>query len=145
MGSEQQQSGITWKALAATEEGSLSFPGSTLVAEEHHDEGEGWGFDASVLSAMLHRSYGVDAEPNRIMSWFEEQLTMRRWAPGGGEPFKPRVSLGYSSYSRERRKFFLGVFGRADERPPWTYWHSSWNELGTHHDFTLSESSPKDA
>jgi hypothetical protein len=137
--------GITWKALAATEEGSLSFPGSTLVAEEHHDEGEGWGFDATQLSAMLNRGYGVDAQPDEIMSWYEEQLTGRGWTPGGGEPFKSRVSLGYRSYSRERREFFLRVSGRAEERPPYIYWRSSWNELGTHYDITLSESSADDA
>jgi hypothetical protein len=86
MGSEEQRPDITWKALATTEEGGLSFPGSILVDEAHHDEGEGWGFDASQLSAMLFRSYGVNAQPNEIMSWFEEQLIMRGWTPKGGEP-----------------------------------------------------------
>jgi len=145
MGSEGQGPGITWKALSTTEEGSLSFPGSILVDERHHDEGEGWGFDASQLSAMLYRSYGVDAQPSEIMSWFEEQLTMRGWTPKAGEPFKSGVSMGYSSYSWERRNFFLRVFGRAEERPPWTFWRSSWNELGTHFDITLSEASADDA
>jgi hypothetical protein len=145
MGAQEHRPGITWKALAATEEGSLSLPGSTLVDEEHHDEGEGWGFDASLLSAMLFRSYGVNAQPNEIMSWFEEQLMMRGWTPQGGEPFKPGAFIGYSSYSWDRRDFFLRVFGRAEERPPWTYWRSSWNALGTHYDITLSETSADDA
>jgi len=145
MDNQERRPGMPWKALAATEEGSLSLPGSTLVDEEHHDEGEGWGFDATQLSAMLHRSYGVDAQANEIMSWFEEQLTMRGWTPKGGEPFKPGVSIGFSSYSWERRNFFLRVFGRAEERPPWTHWHSSWNELGTRYDITLSETWVYDA
>jgi hypothetical protein len=69
---------------------------------------------------------------------------MRGWTPKG-EPFKPGASIGYSSYSWERRNLFLRVFGRAEERPLWTYWRSSWNELGTHYDITLSEASAGDA
>jgi hypothetical protein len=143
MGSQKQRPGITWKALAATEEGGLTFPGSALLEEEHYDEGEGWGFDAVQLSAMLNRRYAVEADPDEVMAWFDEQLRQRGWQPRGGMNFKPG-DMGHAFYSREASHFTLRVFGRAGDRPWWTFWRRSWSGPELHYDITLSEASAED-
>jgi hypothetical protein len=137
---DQQDQGITWESLAASAEGNLRFPGSTLVEEEHHDEGEGWGFDNVTMSAMLNRHWTVDAEPDEVMDWFSRELVARGWTARGSAPFKPGL-IGHSFFGRENSDFTLRVIGRTETRPSWTFWRRSWNDGGLHYDVTLSASS----
>lgn len=91
---DQQRERISWQSLAASEVAQLSFPGSTLTDETHHDEGEGWGFDNTMLDAMLYRRWAVVAEPDDVMRWFREELTARgldRWA-------KQSVRAGFNGF-----------------------------------------------
>jgi hypothetical protein len=137
---DQQDQGISWESLAASAEANLRFPGSTLVEEDHRDEGEGWGFDNVTMDAMLLRHWTVDAEPDEVMDWFSRELVARGWTPTGGAPFKPGL-IGHSSFARETSHFMLRVFGRAETRPWWTFWRRTWNDGGLHYDVSLSASS----
>jgi hypothetical protein len=116
---DQQDQGISWDSLAASPEENLRSPSSTLVEEDHRDEGEGWGFDNVTMSAMLYRHWTPDAEPDEVMDWFSRELVVRGWTPRASAPFKPGLS-GHSFFARETSDFTLGVIGRAKTRPRWT-------------------------
>jgi hypothetical protein len=75
------ESGVFKEELAAREEASLAFPGSALLEESGHDEGEGWGFDNMALTAMLKRRYATDAEPSVVVDWFNAKLSARGCSP----------------------------------------------------------------
>jgi hypothetical protein len=60
------ESGVSKEELAAREGASLAFPGSALLEESGHDEGEGWGFDNMALTAML--TGGMPQTPSRALS-----------------------------------------------------------------------------
>jgi hypothetical protein len=137
--SDQQDQGILWESLAASAEGNLRFPGSTLVEEDHRDEGEGWGFDNVTMDAMLYRHWTVDAEPDEVMDWYSRELVARGWTPRGSAQFMPGLS-GHSFFARETSHFTLRVIGRAETRAWWTFWRRSWNDGGLHYDVTLSAS-----
>jgi len=79
MGSNEEASGITREEMAAREEADLRLPGSRLVHEEGSDEGEGWGFDHALKSAMLRRVWSTDALADEIVNWYRGQLASRGW------------------------------------------------------------------
>ena len=141
MTDDQQPKGVTWESIAASEAADLRFPGSTLEEEEHHDEGEGWGFDNTQLSAMLLRRWAVFAEPDEVMNWFREQLTARGWTAGQSHPFKPERSA-FSEFSRENAHLMLRVFGTGATRAWWTYWRKAWNDGRLYYDITLTAPDP---
>ena len=132
-----QPEGVSWESLAASEAANLHFPGSTLEGEEHHDEGEGWGWENTSLSAMLLRRYAVFAEPDELMKWWHEQLTARGWTPRQSHPFEPGKSA-FSAFSRENAQFMLRVFGTGATRAWWTYWRKAWNDGRLYYDITLT-------
>lgn len=136
---DQGREGIGWESLAATDAADLCFPGSTLMEEVHHDEGEGWGFDDTQLNAMLLRQWAVSAEPDDVMSWFREQLTASGWSAGQSHPFEPGNSC-FSSFSRENLHLMLRVFGTGATRAWWTYWRKAWNDGRLYYDVTLTAS-----
>jgi hypothetical protein len=111
---DQERERISWQSLAAAE-AQLSFPGSTLTDERHHDEGEGWGFDNTQLDAMLYRHWAVVAEPSDVLTWFRDELTARGWTTGQSHPFEPG-SMAFSSFSRENSSLMLRVFGHRGDQ-----------------------------
>jgi hypothetical protein len=123
---DQQGERIPWQSLAASEAAQLRFPGSTLMDETHHDEGEGWGLDYQ--DAMLFRYWAVVAEPDDVRRWFREELTARGWT--AGQPFEP--GSGFSSFFRENSSLMLRVWSSG---PPRT----EWNEGRLHYDVTLTD------
>jgi hypothetical protein len=137
---DQDREHISWESLAASEVAKLRFPGSTLVEETHHNEGEGWGFDNSQLDAMLLRQWAADAEPDDVMGWFREAVTARGWTAGESHPFEPG-NMGFSSFSRENSHLMLRVFGTGESKAWWTYWRKSWNDGRLYYDVTLTASS----
>jgi hypothetical protein len=143
MGVGGRRSEITWEVLAGTEEGGLRFPGSVLVDEEHHDEGDGWGFDAIQLDAMINRGWYADATAEEVTAWFDEQLIARGWSRTGTAAFQPGRLLGASFYLRGTSSFTLRVFGRPEDRPPWAYWSDGWSDPRLRFDFT-STAGPAD-
>jgi hypothetical protein len=56
---EPEAAGITWQDLAAREEGLLRFPESRLVDRVGYNEGQGWGFDHLLRSAMYQAHWTV--------------------------------------------------------------------------------------
>jgi hypothetical protein len=66
MADEPDASGISWRELAAREEGQLHLPGSSLVDEVGNDEGQGWGFDRLQKGAMYQSHWTVDAEADEV-------------------------------------------------------------------------------
>lgn len=137
---DQQRERISWQSLAASEAAQLSFAGSTLTDERHHDEGEGWGFDNTQLDAMLYRHWAVLAETDDVMRWFREELAPRGWTIGQSQPFEPG-SMAFSSFSRENSNFMLRVFGTGETRAWWTHWRTAWNDGRLYYDVTLTASS----
>lgn len=137
---DDQRERISWQSLAASEAAKLRFPGSTLTDETHHDEGEGWGFDNTMLDAMLYRHWAVVAEPDDVMRWFREELTARGWTAGQSHPIEPG-SMGSSSFSRENSSLTLRVFGTGETRAWWTHWRTAWNDGRLYYDVTLTASS----
>jgi hypothetical protein len=102
-------SGVSKEELAAREEASLAFPGSALLEESGHDEGEGWGFDNMALTAMLRRRYATEAEPSAVVDWFNAKLSARGWRLALTRP-------DYHSYTRESEVLLLKLLGKP-ERP----------------------------
>ena len=121
MDDEEPRRLISWKDLAAREEAQLVFPGSRLIDEEQHDEGEGWGFDDVQKTAMLNRGYVVDADGDEVQDWFRAELSARDWEMRGGHKHTPET-LGADFYTRGSEGLVVRVVGREADRPWWAYW-----------------------
>jgi integrase len=57
MADQPDASGISWRELAAREEGQLHLPGSGSVEEVGYNEDQGWGFDR--LQKLAFRTSGL--------------------------------------------------------------------------------------
>ena len=120
---EPEVARITWRDLAAREEGQLRFPESRLVDRAGYNEGQGWGFDHLLRSAMSQAHWTVDAEPAEVEGWFSQQLTARGWT----------VHRRHRSADLDADFYRKGVAG---------FILRLWQEdEATHYDFTFSDSS----
>jgi hypothetical protein len=104
------ESGVSKAELAGREEALLAFPGSVLLEESGHNEGDGWGFDGMALTAMLNRRYATDAEPTVVADWFRTELSARGWRSA---LTKPNLHI----YKRGSEVFALRLWGKP-QRPP---------------------------
>jgi hypothetical protein len=107
------KSGVSKEELAAREEASLAFPGSTLLEEKGYNEGEGWGFDDMALTAMLTRRYATDAQDTVVVEWFKAELSDRGWRPALTRPDRD-----YYSYQRGSEVFLLHLLGKPQRQLP---------------------------
>lgn len=139
MGSDEDASGITREEMAAREEANLRLPGSRLVHEEGSDEGEGWGFDHVLKSAMLQRTWSVDALADEILSWYRGQLTSRGWTLTNSHAQTPDHPIGSDFYDRGSEELIVRVFDRARDRPGKMYRER--DDTGVHYDITYSDRS----
>jgi hypothetical protein len=112
------ESGVSKEELAAREEASLAFPGSALLEESGHDEGEGWGFDNMALTAMLNRRYATDADDAAIVEWFSAELSARGWRPA---LTKPNLHI----FKRGSEVLALRLWGKPQRQLP----NGSWEDL----------------
>jgi hypothetical protein len=123
---EPEAAGISWRELAAREEGRLSLPGSRFVDRVGYNEGQGWGFDHVLKSAMYQTHWTVDAATDAVHEWFRRQLDPRGWELRGsqGSVVDPPEA---DFYRRGAADFTLRV----------------WQEnRTTHYDITFSNNSP---
>jgi hypothetical protein len=82
---EPEAAGISWREVAAREEGRLSLPGSRFVDRVGYNEGQGWGFDHVLKSAMYQTHWTVDAATDAVHEWFRRQLDPRGWELHGSQ------------------------------------------------------------
>jgi hypothetical protein len=137
---EERPRPLSWKDLAAREEAGLAFPGSRLVQEMQYDEGEGWGFDNVQKTAMLQRTFTVDADADDVQDWYRTQLALRGWEVKGGHEWTPET-LGADFYALGSAHLTVRVSGREADRPWWTkYWPKILRDAkGLLYDITLSD------
>jgi hypothetical protein len=127
MADEPDASGISWRELAAREEGQLHLPGSSLVDEVGNDEGQGWGFDRLQKGAMYQSHWTVDAEADEVEEWFRQLLTARGWGVHSSHRQLVGAPMDADFYRRGAASLVLRVW-QEDEV--------------THYDITLSDTSP---
>jgi hypothetical protein len=127
MADQPDASGISWRELAAREEGQLHLPGSRAVEEVGYDEGQGWGFDRLQKSAMYQSHWTVDAEADEMEEWFRQRLTARGWELHSSRRGSVDAPGEADFYRKGAAHFVLRV----------------WRENGTtHYDITFSDTSP---
>ena len=108
---------LTWRELAEQEEGRLQYPGSRLLDQSGFNEGDGWGFDRLLKSAMLERRWAADAETDQVLEWYLEQLTARGWELHSNRRASEEIPLAAAFYRRGSAGFVVVVVGRAADRP----------------------------
>jgi hypothetical protein len=128
MGSDEPGvSRISWQELAAREEGGLGLPGSRLVDRVGYNEGQGWGFDHVLKSAMYQTHWTVDATTDAVHEWFRRQLDSLGWELHSRVKGSVDAAGATDFYRKGAAHFILGV----------------WQENGmTHYDITFADSSP---
>jgi hypothetical protein len=137
---------LTWRELAEREEGRLHYPASRLLDQSGFNEGDGWGFDRLLKSAMLQRRWAADAEAHQVLEWFHEQLTARGWELHSNRRATEEIPLAAAFYRRGSAGYIVVVVGRAADRPASMYWPSKWlADEGLHYDTSFDDSSPKDS
>jgi hypothetical protein len=141
----QGSSGITWRELSTRTEANLCIAGSRLVSERGADEGQGWGFDEGNKRAMLNRRWSViGPNADEVSGWYRQQLVARGWEVKASHPQTFDHPIGADWYERGTEKLTLRTFGRAEDRPWWTYWPpDEGRDRGLHYDITLSDASSK--
>jgi hypothetical protein len=135
---------LTWRELAEREEGRLQYPGSRLLDQSGFNEGDGWGFDRLLKSAMLQRRWAADAEADQVMEWFLEQLTARGWELHSNRRASEEMPLAAAFYRRGSAGFVVVVLGRAADRPASMSWPPKWlADEGLQYDVSFNDSSPQ--
>jgi hypothetical protein len=110
-------------------------------------EGDGWGFDRLLKSAMLQRRWAADAEADQVLEWFLERLTARSWELHSNQRASEEAPLAAAFYRRGSAGFVVVVRGRAADRPASSmYWPSAWlADEGLQYDVSFDDISPKDS
>jgi hypothetical protein len=123
---------VTRETLVELPESRLRFPGARLVAEESHEEGEGWSSGAEECKdAMLRRRWAFDADVEAVREWYQRELTGMGWDYVGETTFggTPVVSDHYrrlpgSAAPTDARSdlFDLRFYSTLEPNPPKDYW-----------------------
>ena len=135
---------LTWRELAEREEGRLQYPGSRLLDQSGFNEGDGWGFDRLLKSAMLQRRWAADAETDHVLEWYLEQLTARGWELHSNRRASEEIPLAAAFYRRGSAGFVVVVSRRAADTPASMCWPSTWlADNGLQFVSSFSDSSPQ--
>ena len=121
------------------------WPGRTSVKTSA--EGDGWGFDRLLKSAMLERRWAADAETDQVLEWYLEQLTARGWELRSNRRASEELPGAAAFYRRGSAGFVVVVVGHAADRPASKeYWPPKWLvDEGLQYAVTFDDSSPKDS
>ena len=95
-------------SLQSETDGQLSAPGSTQVQDGGH------GAENSIegpIPAIVWRRYAIDAKPDAVLSFFDDELASRGWLAGGGSSgIRSTDETTARSWHKDDRILRVGIF-----------------------------------